>query len=269
MDTKLLYTSYDCEVAGGLFRFVPFVQLEPDFDEKNIEEEELNKIFLRLSEMYTEPRSHPYLLFCTYFIEGNKCKVLTFQPLSHSVEINTIAQATRFMLQNTIYEGVDFNIEVNFNCTDFVNSHEIIKVKKSHVELLRETEEIDIYEIDNKHYGFMKNVDLKTMTIENVLALYNAYQKNVQVEDIDNYVYFDSQAQRVLTMHKDQIVRLPDTSTYSLICHRYKELSSLYTFTNQCIKIQKENFILGASLISSSQFYMSETDPFQKGFILK
>ena len=42
-------------------------------DEKNIS---------KLSAMYHEPRGHPYL-FCVYSIKGDKCEVVTFQPLGH------------------------------------------------------------------------------------------------------------------------------------------------------------------------------------------
>ena len=70
-------------------------------------------------------------------------------------------------------------------------------------------------------------------------------------------------------MHKDEIVRLPDTAAYSIIYHRHNNITSLLTMTKQRIKIQNEKFILEGSLLSSSQFYMSDTDPFKKGFILQ
>lgn len=268
MDTQFLCTSYDCEIGGSLFRFVPFEQL------KTMPDQVLNTAWKdqhisRLSAMYSEPRGHPYLLFCVYSIESNKCKVATFQPLGHPVQSHTISQATLFMLQNTMYKDFNFDVEINGLYIDSSTQDNNIEVKISSVNLLKEARDIDIYKVDNTTYGFMKTVDLKSMTTQDILGLCNSYQNEYQYNSVDNYIYFDSETHRVLIVHKNKIIRLPDTAAYSIIYHRYNYITSLFTMTNQLIKIQNEKFIIGASLASSSQFYMSDTDPFKKGFILK
>lgn len=268
MDTQLLCTSYDCEIGGGLFRFVPFEELKTSTDQV-LNADWKERHISKLSAIYTEPRGHPYLLFCVYTIIGDKCKVVTFQPLGHSVQHHAISQATIFMLQNTAYKGMNFDIEINGLYTGTSNKDKHMEVTVSSVKLLKETKEMDIYKVDNTSYGFIKTIDLKSMTIQNILDLYNSYQKIYQYNNVDNYIYFDSETHRMLVMHKDEIVRLPDTAAYSIIYHRHNNITSLLTMTKQRIKIQNEKFILEGSLLSSSQFYMSDTDPFKKGFILQ
>lgn len=268
MNTQLICTSYDCEVKGGLFRFVPFEQLKTTSNQ-TLSMDWMKQNASKLSAIYNEPRGHPYLLFCVYTIKGDKCEVVTFQPLGHSVQLETISKTTHFMLQNVVNANINFNIEVNCLYTNHSEEDKNMEVKVSSVKLVKETEEIDIYKVDNKLYGFVKTLDLKSMNIQKILGIYDAYQKHHQQNDVENYIYFDSKIHRILIMHGDQIVRVPDSAAYSIIYHRFDNISSLRTMTNQLIKIQDKKFVLEASLSSFSQFYMSETDPFKRGFILQ
>lgn len=268
MNTQLICTSYDCEVMGGLFRFVSFEQFKTT-SKQTLSLDWMKQNISKLSAMYNEPRGHPYLLFCVYTIKGDKCEVLTFQPLGHSVQLETISKAASFMLQKTVNPNINFNIEVNGLYTNYSEVDKSMEVQLSSVKLVKETEEMDIYKVDSRLYGFVKTLDLKSMNLQKILGIYDAYQKYHQQNDIENYIYFDSKTHRILVMHRDQIVRVPDSAAYSIIHHRFDNLAILRTMTNRHIKIQDKKFVLEASLSSFSQFYMSETDPFKKGFILQ
>ena len=98
MNTQLICTSYDCEVMGGLFRFVSFEQLKTTSNQK-LSMDWMKQNISKLSAMYHEPRGHPYLLFCVYSIKGDKCEVVTFQPLGHSVHTFYVTECSESKYQ--------------------------------------------------------------------------------------------------------------------------------------------------------------------------
>src|SRR5699024_5363786 len=104
----------------------------------------------------------------------DKCEVVTFQPLGHSVQLETISKATRFMLQNVVNANMNFNIEVNGLYTNHSVEDKNMAVKVSSVELVKEKEKMNIYKIDSQHYGFLKHTHLKSINKQKIYRKYDA-----------------------------------------------------------------------------------------------
>ena len=248
MITKII-NSYDIHINGQLLRVVEAGELLADagsFNSKNL--------------LLNEPRGNKYVNLVVYRIN---CDAHTLEATLDSSDevINKDILLKAFINSLTDRKKIEES--------DLYTLHldgETLTYKNDELKSLLLFDVIS----NNGSYS-VNNKDIQKVETELTLEVNNLTEIKLFIEEIEctsDYLVLYNQGKFITVNQEKTVIPYPIIEVVSLLNEEYKG-DTLTSFTGKNIDIKSNLYTYQYYLISNSQFYIDDTDIYERGFIIK